>query len=395
MTTADRWTTRYLAATGTSSTAGNWSLYSNWSNGTSGTATARTGSFSTSTSSTAVTGTGTLFLTELSVGNYLYKGANGAAIGEVASITSNTALTLVANSLLNHNNNISSSGVAPIDTVVIANGHTMTVNASNTCDSLVFSTTGGTVTVNNTFTLTVTRAITIPSTAGASNSFTIAGQGTISCARFRVGNGAPTPVSTQTTKLVSTISAFNISGDLIFTSYYAAGPFYNNPVFELQSGTLDVNGQISTSNPDAGNSSTFTTATGAQSGTLKLEYAGNPFSPSGTGTTTLTLNGTSATVNYVYKIADNITSGEEKWSCNAAQQVTSGPIYYNGTVYFGSNGGKYYAVNSDNASGTVRPLWPYSAASGNATSGPWLDLINSRVIFGTTGGNLDAFVLDP
>jgi len=95
----------------------------------------------------------------------------------------------------------------------------------------------------------------------------------------------------------------------------------------------------------------------------------------------------------VYLIKDNGGTGVEKWCCTVPQQVQSGPIKYLGTVYFGANSGKYYAVTA--AAGTIRTNWPYSAASGNSTSGQWIDLTNSRVIFATTGGNMDAFGLEP
>jgi len=56
----------------------------------------RTGSINANTASATVTGTGTLFTTELSVGT-LIKNSAGAIIGTVASIASNTSLTLSAN----------------------------------------------------------------------------------------------------------------------------------------------------------------------------------------------------------------------------------------------------------------------------------------------------------
>ena len=56
-----------------------------------------TGTISASTSTTSVTGVGTSFTTELQVNSILYNAA-GTVIGRVASIGSNTALTLAANS---------------------------------------------------------------------------------------------------------------------------------------------------------------------------------------------------------------------------------------------------------------------------------------------------------
>lgn len=95
--------------------------------------------------------------------------------------------------------------------------------------------------------------------------------------------------------------------------------------------------------------------------------------------------------NYVYLYKSD---GTKIWNtADLTAQVGSGPIAYNQSVYFGRNSGYYYALND--ADGSVRSGWPYTSASGNATSGPWIDVTNSRVIFGTTGGNLDAFTLEP
>lgn len=59
--------------------------------------TALTGTITSTTGSKTVTGTGTSFLTDLAVGMTLVNYATGATIGVVASIASNTSLTLVAN----------------------------------------------------------------------------------------------------------------------------------------------------------------------------------------------------------------------------------------------------------------------------------------------------------
>jgi hypothetical protein len=63
--------------------------------------TSRTGNISSSTSSTAVTGTSTLFTTELTAGDILYN-ASGLKIGVVSTITDNTNLTLVSNAEITH-----------------------------------------------------------------------------------------------------------------------------------------------------------------------------------------------------------------------------------------------------------------------------------------------------
>jgi hypothetical protein len=73
--------------------------------------------------------------------------------------------------------------------------------------------------------------------------------------------------------------------------------------------------------------------------------------------------------------------------------VNSGPIWYGATVYFGCSNGSYYAIND--ATKGVRANWPRAISNGDALGGPWIDVTNNEVIFGTTGGNLDAFTLEP
>lgn len=58
---------------------------------------ALTGTVTLTNGSTSVTGSGTAFTTELAVGDYVYLNAQKTQLGKVASIGSNTALTLTAN----------------------------------------------------------------------------------------------------------------------------------------------------------------------------------------------------------------------------------------------------------------------------------------------------------
>jgi hypothetical protein len=95
----------------------------------------------------------------------------------------------------------------------------------------------------------------------------------------------------------------------------------------------------------------------------------------------------------VQQIVDRGTSGAVKWSFDASATIHSGPIEYNGIVYFGRNSGRYYAINASNPSSPVSD-WPYQSASGNATTGPWIDRTNNLVLFGTDAGNLHAFAAE-
>jgi hypothetical protein len=95
----------------------------------------------------------------------------------------------------------------------------------------------------------------------------------------------------------------------------------------------------------------------------------------------------------VQRITDNGASASIDWTYDAADTVASGPIIFNGTVYFGRNGGRYYAITDNGTSASLVNKWPYTGSSGNANVGPWMDITNNRAIFGSTGGKLDAFTL--
>ena len=94
----------------------------------------------------------------------------------------------------------------------------------------------------------------------------------------------------------------------------------------------------------------------------------------------------------IQKITDNGASGTVTWTYNAGGTISSGPLVYNSVVYFGRNGGQYYALKDNGASASLSGKWPFTAATSDATSGPWSDQVH--IIFGTTGGNIDMFTLE-
>ena len=113
------------AANVTSAASGNWSATA-WPN------TNRTGTIAASASSVNVTGNGTAFLTELSVGNIL-KTTGNVVIGTIAAINSNTSLTLTANAAANYTNiSYRSQGVGPVDLVTINSGHAVVLDGTFT-----------------------------------------------------------------------------------------------------------------------------------------------------------------------------------------------------------------------------------------------------------------------
>jgi len=185
------------------------------------------------------------------------------------------------------------------DDVYIESNHTITVTANAACTNITFTDNGSTLAVNSSITLTVSSTVTKNKLNGNTSS-TIAGQGTISCANIDVGSTANAISGFFTFynhTLTSTISNLNISANLTINSY--SGGFFNfrNGVFNLGEGTVNVSASITTQNSTGLNNSTFSMVTGNQSGTLILSGS-TPFNISGTGFSTISLNGTSTLVNY-------------------------------------------------------------------------------------------------
>jgi len=188
------------------------------------------------------------------------------------------------------------------DVVYIENGNTITVTANAACASITFldQATNPTLTVNATFTLTVSGTVAIDEFELAVNgACTISGGGSLVCTNVILGQTPfnPSAKLTANQSLTSTIAFFNISGNLNLLSPFKNPDRIRNSVFNLNAGTVTVGGSVTSTNENAGNVSTLTMATGAQTGTLVLSGA-TPFSLSGTGTNTITINGTSALVNY-------------------------------------------------------------------------------------------------
>jgi len=193
-------------------------------------------------------------------------------------------------------NNWSPSGIPSSgDNVIIPKGFSVTVDVAAACNSLTF-TEGGTssLSVNNGVTLAVTNAVAVNDANTTNSAANIQGSGTLTCASVNIGDGTATNTTTLSEALNSSISTFTISGNLNINSYQPTYNIIRNSSFTETSGTVTVNGQITTSN-NYGTTSTFTL--GNSSPTLNLDGS-SPFLISGSGTNTITLNGIGATVNY-------------------------------------------------------------------------------------------------
>jgi Secretion system C-terminal sorting domain len=202
------------AATISSIGSGNWSATA-WPN------TARTGTITTSNASATVTGAGSLFLTEISVGNIL-KTAGNVVIGTVLSVTNNTTLILTANALsTNAGIAYHVQGIGSGDIAQISGGNTITVDiASAACTSLQLAYAGGanatgTVTFNLNSQLTVTGLVTIGSNLLRKGSIDMTNGGILVCQGFTVTNANIWTPGTGTVEL----SATNTLPASFFTSF--------------------------------------------------------------------------------------------------------------------------------------------------------------------------------
>ena len=169
--------------------------------------TLRSGTISVTAGNTTVTGTGTAFLTELSVGNIL-KTTGNIQIGTVAFIASNTSLTL-ANIPATTRTSIpyNVQGVGPADNAIIANTHTVTIAARPVNQT-------GTVTVNAGGTLTVSNSGAVFSTLIVNG--TVNGTSGNSFGVLTVNNGGVVNAGTNGSYIASSLTvnsggALNIS----------------------------------------------------------------------------------------------------------------------------------------------------------------------------------------
>ncbi len=249
-------TTETSAATVTNRVTGaaNWNTAATWIENCTGTVTF-------TNASKNVTGVGTAFLSELSVGDVLMlQGSPGTVRGTIASITNDTQLILVANATATANGTYGRQQVpGSSDDVVIGNTNlaspavTITLNvASATVNSLTFTAT----TVANALTHSGTNALTVSNNVTVNqptNAVTVAwningGAGTVN---GNVTIGGANTTAGQIARIAVTSGSLSCAGAVNYTANTTAatevitvstGSISFSNALTLSSGTLSVTG---------------------------------------------------------------------------------------------------------------------------------------------------------
>jgi hypothetical protein len=233
--------------------AANWNTAGTWIQNCTGTVTF-------TNASQNVTGVGTAFLTELSVGDVLMLQATpGTVRGTIASITSNTQLTLVANAGANANGAYGRQQVpGSSDDVVIGNTNlaapavTITLDAASaTVNSFTFTATtvANSLTHSGTNTLTVSNNVTV--NQPTANAITVAwningGTGTVN---GNVTIGGATATASRVARIAVTTGSLSFAGAVNYTANTSAatevitvstGSISFSNALTLSSGTLSV-----------------------------------------------------------------------------------------------------------------------------------------------------------
>ena len=265
--------------------------------------TLRSGTISVPLGSTTVTGTGTAFLTELSVGNII-KTTLDIQVGTVASITSDTELTLV-NPAATARTDIGYhvQGVGPADNVTIAAGHTVTIAAKPVNQTgTVTVASGGILAVSNP--LTVFSTLIVDGTLTGTNDIAFGvltvnnggvvnagGNGAYTVSSLTINSGGTANISREFTVSGTT----SITGTVNFssTSTTARAMVFVGPVTlnsgatwtEPASGNNGDNNTCDFQNNFTNNASTFTTSDAASTATHT--FSGTGMTISGTTSTTI------------------------------------------------------------------------------------------------------------
>ncbi|MBF4508826.1 hypothetical protein IRZ83_19320, partial [Flavobacterium sp. JLP] len=348
------------SGTVTSNNNGNWSDPLTWVVGNN---INRTGTVTSSTTSNVVSGTGTLFLTELTVGSVITR-QSGTTIGTVASITSNTSLTLTANAsnaLTAVTYRTVSGPPSPVDNVIIQTNHAVTVNGTFTCASLSIGTSNNNMPIlnfsNSASQLTVNGAFTLGgSTANRPATLDMTNGGTLIVNSLNLGNTTAANVFTAGSGTVQ-LAANDVLPSTIFTNF-------NN--LSVTAGTttmgvgLNIAGNLSISNGATLNTTTSNYA---------LTFRGN-YINAGTfiaNASAVTITGTSTQSIAGFSTTGNVSVTKTGGMATLASAVTAGNLSIASGPYL--NLGTTSLIHSVNGTLTLGATTASSGSWGGTTSG--------------------------
>ncbi len=245
------------AQTITSSVSGSWDAVDTW------TAIDRTGTITTATVSTVVTGVGTAFLTEIAVGDRILKSDRLTSIGIVASVISNTSLTLVANAASTNTNIAFSARKIPAaaNDVVIGTGETVTIPAAFAAEaaSLTIDAASAVALLAGSTSLTVGGNVDLMQPANANNTQLIVDAGTVSVGG-NLSFNTTSNTNTRCERVRITTGTLTVTGDLTVLNPASTNGCGSHGGFGTPSamttidmsggsGTVNLGGQLSLENP--------------------------------------------------------------------------------------------------------------------------------------------------
>jgi len=251
----------------TTRATGNWNANDTWiSNTLNGTITT-----STSTNRTLVTGVGTNFTGQLSVGGALYRTDGTTLIGTISSITNDTTLTLTGNAA-NGNSGIgfrTRKVPGDLDTAVVLKDKiviTIPIGISATCSKLEI----GSSTTNSEESLTFSNATSSLSVSGNVIVYGLTGGGIREIAlnagsmgiggSLELGTGQLGTQNNRITKLTITTGTMTVSGNLTFNNVNGSDPAQTQIIMS-GAATFNLGGAFTISNGSGtlspGTSSTF------------------------------------------------------------------------------------------------------------------------------------------
>ncbi len=252
----------------TTRATGNWNANDTWISNT------LTGTITTSTSinRTIVTGVGTNFTSQLSVGAALYKTDGTTLIGTISSITNDASITLTGNAA-SANSGISfktrkvpgalDTAIVYKDnvTVTIPSGFVAScasleigVTGTNSAESLMFSSATSTLSVNGNMIIYGPTGSNIREITLNAGTITVGGN-------LELGTGQTGNNSNRITKLTITTGTMTVSGNLTFNNIIGSSVAQTQIIMSGGAGTFNLGGDFTINNNSGtllpGTSSTF------------------------------------------------------------------------------------------------------------------------------------------